>query len=391
MPPSPVASVITREVHPFIAVVAAVAATALFAAPASAQPDEEPVHLEYHAPSACDDDAQFFARARSRAPRMRVARPEERARVFVVEIEQRAGRMHGRLTVRNREGRQTVREIEAKDCNEAVDALALVVALVINPRAGAQGAPTGAPSESEPSPAAPASPPSAPHSSVPTAPASSAPNAPAAPKTSPDPSRPAGPSSALVAPAAATDAGSEGVTSARLEPLWGFRAGAGAWGVGAIAPEPLLGARITAELLDLRSNVMAPSFRLSAGYATHAGFVVDGGTAHFSYGGANIQICPLRIPQRGPLVLRPCVMADAGFVLARGSDAFNARSETRPWADVGVGGRLEWSLGRRVAVEVDAGCMFPIWRDRFLFGTRSFHRVALAGGVVALGFVMRIP
>ena len=144
-------------------------------------------------------------------------------------------------------------------------------------------------------------------------------------------------------------------------------------------------------MLNLGERVVAPSFRASFGYATHAGFVVDGGTAHFAVGGMNLEICPLRLPSAGPLVFRPCAMADIGFVFARGSEALNARDETRPWADIGLGGRLEWMLGRRLGVDLDVGCMFPVWRDRFLFGSRSFHRVAWAGGVVALGFVMRIP
>jgi hypothetical protein len=137
--------------------------------------------------------------------------------------------------------------------------------------------------------------------------------------------------------------------------------------------------------------VVAPSFRASFGYATHAGFVVDGGTAHFAYGGTNLEICPLRFPSAGSLIFRPCLMADIGFVLARGSDALNSRGETRPWAALGGAGRLEWMLGRRFSVDIDIGCMFPIWRDQFLFGSHSFHRVALAGGIAAVGLVMRIP
>jgi hypothetical protein len=365
------------QVRTFIAVVAAVAATAFLGSSAAAQPDEEPVRLEYRAPATCDDDAQFFARARLRAPRMRMARPDERARVFVVDIEQRAGKMSGRLTVRNPEGRQTIREIEARDCTEAVDALALIVALAVNPRA-AQSTPSSAPGESEPIPPASTATPNAPNASVP-APPSSTPSlpAPAASSSAPTP--------------AATDSATEPFGRARGESLWTFRAGLGAWALGGIAPAPLFGARTSAEIMNLQANVIAPSFRISAGYATHAGFAVDGGTAHFSYAGSNMEICPLRIPPGGPLVLRPCLMADVGFVFARGADALNPQSEARPWAAIGMGGRLEWSLGRRVGVELDAGCTFPIWRDRFLFGTRSFHRVALAGGVVALGLVLRIP
>jgi hypothetical protein len=285
-----------------------------------------------------------------------MARPDERARMFVVDIEQRGNRTSGRLTVRNPEGRQTVREIEATDCNEAVDALALIVALAVNPRASAPDAPPAAAVEKEPLPPAPAPPPS-----TPVAPARV----------------PASPSTVSALP--------------NDVPRWIFRGGLAAWGVGAIAPEPLVGARASAELLHAAARVVAPSFRASLGYATHAGFVVEGGTAHFGYAGANFEICPLRLPATGPLVLRPCVMADIGLVLARGSDALEPREATLPSADIGMGGRLEWMLGQTIGLELDAGCMFPVWRDRFLFGSRPFHRIGWVGGVVALGFIVRIP
>ena len=267
--------------------------------------------------------------------------------------------MAGRLVVRNPEGRQTVREIDAKDCNEAVDALALVVALVVNPRAGTPEAPPTASVETEPPP-----PPPAPPASAPIAPAPVAPTPPA---------------------------GSATPGPVRDDALWTFRAGLGAWAIGAIAPEPLFGGRASAEMLNLGPGVFAPSFRTSFGYATHAGFVVDGGTAHFGYAGTSLEICPVRFPAGGSILFRPCVMADLGFVFARGSDALNPREETRPWADFGAGGRLEWMFSRRIGLDLDVDCIFPIWRDRFLFGPRAFHRVARVGGVVVLEFVMRIP
>jgi hypothetical protein len=285
-----------------------------------------------------------------------MARPDERARMFIVEIEQRGGRTSGRLTVHDPEGRKTVREIEAGDCQEAVDALALVVALVVNPRASAPEAPAAVPEETQPILPEPA-----PQASAPIA-------QDRAPAPASTPSSPTG------------DAA-----------LWTFRAGLAAWGVGAIAPEPLLGARASVELLNLAARVVAPSFRVSLGYATHAGFVVDGGTANFAHASTSVQVCPLRLPPAGPLVLRPCFMTDVGFVFAQGSDALNPRGATRPWADIGIGGRMEWMLSRRLGLDLDVACMFPIWRDRFLFGSHSFHQVASAGGVVALGFVMRIP
>jgi hypothetical protein len=331
------------------AVAASVAATALFVSgPAAAQPDEEPVRLEYHAPPTCDDEAQFFAQVRARAPRMRLARPDERARVFIVEIEQHATLTSARLSVRDADGQTTVRNVETKDCSEAVAALALVAALAVNPRAGAE------------------------------------------PKEAPVPSEVALPPPPGAAPQGVTHVASASALARDASP-WTWRGGMAGFGVGAIAPEPLLGARVSAEMVNLASNGVAPSFRVSLGYATHNGFVVEGGTAHFAYAGANAEMCPLRLPAAGKLVFRPCVLADIGLVLANGSDTLNPRSAIRRWADLGTGARLAWMLGRDIGVELDVGCMLPIWRDRFLFGTHSFHRAAWLGGLVALGIMIPIP
>ena len=314
---------------------------------------------------------------------MRLARPNERARMFVVDIEQPKGRTFGRLTVRNPEGLQTVREIEAKDCSEAVDALALVVALAVNPRAADTPPAAVSPRTADAPPAAetprpaPTAPPDEPISPARTA----QPTAPSATARPPTPSS----NASTDAPEAAASA------SPRDAAGWAFRAGLSALGVSAMAPEPLLGGRASGEWVYLATEVVAPSFRASVGYATHAGFAVDGGTAHFAYAGTNLEICPLRLPAAGPLLLRPCAMADLGLVFARGADTIAGRVETRPWVALGGGGRLEWALGRRVGLDLEVGCTFPIWRDRFLFGSRSFHRVGWVSGVLALGIVIRIP
>jgi hypothetical protein len=79
------------------------------------------------------------------------------------------------------------------------------------------------------------------------------------------------------------------------------------------------------------------------------------------------------------------------MVQTRGSDTLNPRSASRVFADVGAEARLEWNLTQRIAIEFDAGCIFPLWQDRFLFGPKAFHRVAWIGGLAALGFSLRFP
>src|SRR3954469_7980416 len=74
------------------------------------QPAEEPLRLEYRVASGCDDGQQFMAALRARAPRARVARSDEPARVCQIEIEQGVKNTRARLTIREPNGQRTVRD-----------------------------------------------------------------------------------------------------------------------------------------------------------------------------------------------------------------------------------------------------------------------------------------
>lgn len=136
-----------------------VTAALMGAASASAADDEpEPIHLEYSAPSDCPDGASFEGRVRALTSRARfdVARPGERR--FDVHIE--AGTpVRGALVVARGDSVEGRRVVEADRCSDVDDALALMVALAIDPQASLLPADAGsaAPPESTPLPAEPAS------------------------------------------------------------------------------------------------------------------------------------------------------------------------------------------------------------------------------------------
>lgn len=329
---------------------------------ALAEPVEEPLRLEYRASATCDDEQQFFAALRARAPRARLARSNEPARVFSVEIEQGAHHTRARLIIREPNGQRTVRDLETKDCREAVDALALVAALAVDPQAVAESASRANVG------AEPASKPAARSEAV-------------VPPVVPAPSK----SSEDVEEMAAADLR----VSTPRSWVWGISvAGAGRGGV---APGFLGGGRLGAVLERNRGGWWAPAMRLSAEFATRNGFAVEGGVATFAYAAGSLEVCPLRIPAAGPFVARPCLMADLGIVHATGSEVLNARSANPLWLAVGGMARFEWLLTARIGIELDVGCTFPVWRDRFRFDPRLVYEVAKISTIAALGVTMHFP
>jgi hypothetical protein len=101
---------------------------------APADEAEEPVRLFYQAANGCPDESSFVARIRARSPRARVAWPGEAAREFTITLDD-APRASGSVTVKAVDRTEGGRRVEARTCAEVADALALVIALAIDPHA----------------------------------------------------------------------------------------------------------------------------------------------------------------------------------------------------------------------------------------------------------------
>ena len=121
---------------------------AAFERPARAQDAPEPIHLDYQASPGCPDEAAFLNRVRSRTGRARFVGPAARARRFSVTIDAGASGATGRVVVVETDGVEHTRHLDAGTCEDVADALGLIVALAIDPRA------SSAPSPPPPEPAA---------------------------------------------------------------------------------------------------------------------------------------------------------------------------------------------------------------------------------------------
>ena len=339
----------------------------------------EPLRLEYRAFSGCDDAAQFLAALRARAPRVRLASPDEVARSFTVEITSGTANTRARLTIREPGGAKTVRELVAKDCREAVDGIALVAALAVDPQAlAAQNAAPGAKNDtavgetdkSEPEKSR------APQSAEPERAASAS-------------AMNSATSNASAERVAMTPPSDERATLA-VRSSFEWAASVAMAARSGLSPGWLFGGRLGVAL-ESRAALFSPSLRLWGEYAPRATFAVQGGNVAFSYAGATLEICPVNVRIGEGLRARPCLLGDLGVVHAAGLDVPNARSADRLRIAFGAQARFEWMLTRRIGIDLDFGCTFPIRRDRYRFDPLLVYTPQAVGVTASAGVSLHFP
>jgi len=136
-------------------------ATTIVGASLTARAEEvgEPIVLAYRGPP-CTSEVDLFEQIRARSAKVRWARPGERARVFQVSVAEgkRGSVMTGEVSTLQLEGKPSVRTVSGGTCRDVTDALALVIAVAIDPDALSSTPPPAASPKKE---QAVASPPSA--------------------------------------------------------------------------------------------------------------------------------------------------------------------------------------------------------------------------------------
>ena len=113
---------------------------------------QAPATLEYSADAGCPDRAAFLERVRARTDRLRLAEGDGPTAVYRVRVGGGPGLAGGSLEVADASGAASVRAVEGATCTDVVEALALSLALTIDPNASgplprtlpAPGAPSGA-------------------------------------------------------------------------------------------------------------------------------------------------------------------------------------------------------------------------------------------------------
>jgi hypothetical protein len=350
----------------------------------SAAPREVRAHLELVAPDGCGTLAELRERVRRRSERMRFVEPGPGVRRARAELRVLPDRtLRATLVWWSEDGRELVRELRAPGCADALDALALVLAVALSPDAeagvtttpGSEGGgqeAKGAPSRAEEG--SPAS------GSELAASASSAASASATASSATEVSS--------STPSADERTGSDGSSSGAswsLRPFAGISAGA-RFGP---APGALPG---FGGFIGLTTpgipDVGLVRFNLSR--HRRAGFAAEGGSAEFELDSLRLDLCPLGAA-RAPIVVHGCVSGEFGVLAAGGSSTLSARSVERPWRSLGAALLLAFRPATFIELELKGAVEHPLIRDRFQFFPRIFHEVPPITAGVELGLAARIP
>lgn len=282
--------------------------------------------LEYRGGVACPSEREVLAEVQRRAPNAeRVTDGALELRVRL-SVQSEGVRQHGVIDIEGREG-ATHRELEAAECAEVVRALALIVALALDPDAATSVQP---------------------------------PATVAAPK-----------------PLAAAESHTESPLASRGSEFW-WGAGTGVGWTAGVAPKPALSQTLFVELGQGRSTGFSPNARLGGVHA-HGSASAPAGSADFELWALRVASCPYRVV--AALAFSGCVSFDWGRLQGRGSHTLAARSSAATWSGPGafVDAALQALPWMRVQLEL--GAMMPLARDRFYFGPdETVHHIpSLAG------------
>lgn len=334
--------------------------------------------VRYEAPADCPDRNAFEARMRARSQR-----PKHNAhREFEVELSRGEGGVVGSIAVREADGSVTRRRIAAADCEEAVDALALIAALALDSAA--------AQDERRPKPA--------------TTPASTRGGRRAQRTRSDENARgqsadeaatdeaaadePGTPPAAIEAPATRAITPRSNGQPPRSDPeaTVGAELFASALALTAAAPNPQPAAEIGAAVSAPIARAAALRMRLSARITgtQRAEAPLDQGTAELRLWSAAGAVCPGTSPSDA-LWLFGCGVFEAGAVSASGSDTDDARDKQRVWLAAGAGVELTWLVVAPLRLHASVEGLVPLYRDRFLIGDRVVHRVPALAARAGLG------
>jgi len=328
-------------------------AAALAQAPAPA------ARLEVDANPACSTRDELVARVAARSTRIRFVNDAAGVPALAARIEVGPhGGAVGELTVVEPDGRRFSRQIEAPSCAAATDALALVVAITLDPSvATADG--SKAPAALDSGTAGPGAPPVAP----------------------PPPPPPAGETTPTV---------STGATPAPGPVFQYITAGVTGAVVSGPAPGLMPGIGIEVQAGLERASIWSPAVMLSVAHTWRSDLKEAAGIAAFSLDLVSLDLCPARA-----VVLRVearlCASGSAGRLAAEGSDTYDPRSVARPFATAGGAARLAFPFGGRIQLGARVGAGATLWRDAFEFTPDVFHRAASVTLVGEVGVGVRFP
>ena len=328
---------------------AALCAVALTAPLARAE-DPHATLLAYDAPGECPTASDFQHSVQRRSARIHFVEAGPHERRLSISLHRDGNFTIGELSLIEENGSLRKRSVRFTTCTEAIEGLALIATVSLDPEALL---------------------------------------APPAPETPPAPPvKPARPPVPVPVPAA-TGAPPH---SARVQTAIGAEASA----YFNALPKAAFGGTAFLDVSSGSRGFWSPSLRSAFSHVAGLGLRAPEGTANLTLTLLTLAACPLRIA--GNLVeFRPCATFSGGALHARGTDTNDAQVTTRPYLSAGGVGMLSVRLGEALDIIADASLGLSLIRDRFSFGAcpgpgcEPFWRTPELYLSTGLGLRLRLP
>lgn len=344
-------------------------ACALATSSAAAQQAPGASALAVDAAESCATRAAIVARVRKRAPQL--AFDVAGGPALHVAIERAPSAVGATLTVQSAGGERSERRLSATSCADIVDAVALLIALTLDPfgASAAERPPRSASDEHAPEPLA--------------APVEPAPAVEAVAVPSPEPVPEKSTAPAVSAPSV------EPATSRAAWRLEELALGVSGGALAGPSPEVMPTAQLWA-FASLRGwGVLVPALRVQGQHAFETEVTYDAGVASFVLDALAVDLCALRF-HGGIVALRACAAGSFGSFRARGSATFEPRSYGRRWLSAGPALRATLEVGI-LQLEARFTAEAVLERYRFAFQPQVFHRAAPWAAQANLGVGVRFP
>jgi hypothetical protein len=307
--------------------------------------------LDYSAPAACPNEAEFQDEIRHFVPELSVVSRSSSTRIFEVSID--ASGVVGQLRVLGEQDGGS-RQVHGADCAEVARLLAFAVALVLDPNLQVVNDPPVDVSDASK-------------------------EGPPAPEPSPLPTPVAEPLPAPKAERARAIARPRRQSTHQSVSAFGLLASA-------MSPTPTYGAGAVYDIAARFGN-FEPQLRLGASYSTSADASLAGARVSFVNVLGLVEGCPGKL-QAASLALWPCLRVDAGARSTTGDGIPGAKTRIRPWLSFDALVHVRWRLAPPIFLEIGGGAVIPAWHDRvFLQPDLTVHQVPRVGwlGEIAVG------
>ena len=287
-----------------------------------------PTLLSYRAPEGCPEVADFQRSVQRRSAHVRFVDEGSHDRELSIVLRRDGDYTNGELRIIERDGSLRQRSVRFTTCSEAVEGLALITLVSLDPQALTQ---TDKPAEPPPVQTPATKPPATPPKPQ--------------PKREPIPR--------------AREAGMRVALGGELQA--GVRA----------LPASALGGALFVDFASSSQSWFTPLFRVGLSHVERRGLSDVGSgdaRANFALTMATVSACPLRL-SGGALTLRPCAFLGGGVLKAwgSGSDAMNLQQRTRPFAAWGGSALVFLRASQTVELVGDIALGATVLADTFGF------------------------